>query len=66
MNKLLGSVKNLQMIVHLSLLKVLMPANSQLFMSVIFEFVTFDLYDPESFTASYYSPAEPDVSDRLD
>ena len=65
MNKLLGSVKNLQIIVHMTLMSVVMPANAQVLMSVIFEWITFDLYDTSSLTSSYYSPVETDVDDRL-
>ena len=47
MNKLLGAVKNLQVIVHFTLMKVLMPANAQVFMSAISGFLTFDMFDTE-------------------
>ena len=58
MNKLLGSIKNFQTLVHLTLMKVVMPANSQLFMSVIFEFVAFDLFDTTPLTATYYTSTD--------
>ena len=66
MNKLLGSIQNLQILVHFTLMLVVMPANSQVFMSVIFEFVTFDMFDTSSLTDSYYSPTEVEVDDKLD
>ena len=50
MNEMLGSVKNLQFIVHLTLMHVLVPANAQVLMSAIFEYVTFDLFDTSTFT----------------
>ena len=56
MHKLLGSVKNLQIIVHLTLLSVVMPANAQVLMSVLFMWITFDLYDTSLLTSSYFSP----------
>ena len=46
-------------------MKVLMPANSQLFMSVIFQFVTFDPFDTSSLTATIYSPEYVESNDRL-
>ena len=50
MNEMLGSVKNLQLIVHLTLMHVLVPANAQVLMTAIFEYVTFDLFDTSSLT----------------
>ena len=66
MNKLLGSVKNLQFIVHLYLMNVVIPANAQVFNSVIFGWVTFDLFDTEALTSLYYSPTEPEVEYQLE
>ena len=66
MNKLLGSVKNLQIIVHLTLIKVVMPANAQVLMSILFEWITFDPVDTSSWTSSYYTPSEPDIADNFE
>ena len=66
MNEMLGSVKNLQLIVHLTLMYVVVPANAMVLFSAIFEYVTFDLFDTSSLTASYYSPSEVEVSDSLE
>ena len=66
MNEMLGSVKNLQLIVHLTLMHVLVPANAQVLMTAIFEYVTFDLFDTSALTASYYAPTEVEVSDSLE
>ena len=66
MNKLLGSVKNLQLIVHLTLMNVVIPANAQMLNSVIFEWVTFDLFDTEALTALYFSSSDPEVDDSLE
>ena len=66
MNEMLGSVKNLQLIVHLTLMHVAVPANTQVLLSAIFEWVTFDLYDTSALTGSYYSPSEVKVSDSLE
>lgn len=41
-----------------------MPANSQLFMSAIFGFVTYDLYDTSALTASFYSPEDVEVNEK--
>ena len=65
MNKLLASIKNLQITVHFTLMQIVMPANSQVIMSVIFEFVTFDPFDTSSLTATFYSPKDAEVDDRL-
>ena len=42
---MLGSIKNLQVIVHLCLLAVIVPANAQIFFSQIFEMIAFDPID---------------------
>ena len=66
MNKLLGKVKNLQFMVHLTLIKVVMPANAEVLVSIIFEWVTFDPVDTSALTGSYYTPSEPEeIDDRL-
>ena len=66
MNKILGAVKNLQILVHLTLMQVLLPANSQAFMSVIFGFVTYDPFDTSALTATYYTPTDVEMNDKLD
>ena len=65
MNKLLGSVKNMQLLVHMTLMQVVVPANSQVFLSAIFEMISFDVYDTDSMTQTYYSPDEPNVDEKL-
>ena len=65
MNKLLEAVKNLQVIVHLTLMKVFMPANAQIIMTAIFGFLTFDMFDTEALTAGFYSPEDVEVNDSL-
>ena len=65
MNKLLGAVKNLQIIVHMTLMRVVMPANSQVFMSAIFGFITFDMFDTSELTATFYTPTDVELDDRL-
>ena len=66
MNKLLGKVKNLQFMVHLTLIKVVMPANAEVLVSIIFKWVTFDPVDTSALTGSYYTPSEPEeIDDRL-
>ena len=65
MNKLLGKIKNLQVIVHLTLMQVLMPANSQVFMSVIFKLVTYDMFDASPLTDTFYSPTDTEVDASL-
>ena len=66
MNKLLGAVKNLQILVHFTLMRVVMPANSQVFMSVIFALVTFDMFDPSTLTETFYTPIDDvEVDERL-
>lgn len=45
MNQMLSSIKNLQVIVHLCLLSVIMPANSQIFFEYLFEMIAFDPVD---------------------
>ena len=66
MNKLLSYVNNLQIVVHMTLMRIVMPANSQVLMSAIFEIVCkFDIYDTSSLTATYYTPTEPLIEDKL-
>ena len=45
LNQLLGTIKNLQMLTHLSLLSVFVPANAQVFFSYIFDIISFDFAD---------------------
>ena len=42
LNQMLSSIKNLQVIVHLTLIHVVIPANAQIFFSMIFEIIAFD------------------------
>ena len=65
MNKLLGSIKNLQLVVHMTLMQIVMPANSQVLMSAIFEKVTYEAFDTSLFTLTFYAPTEPDYDDKL-
>ena len=56
----------MQLIVHLTLIQVVMPAIAQVFMSAIFEWVCkFDLVDTSELTSWYYAPEEPEVKDSL-
>jgi len=45
MNQMLSSIKNLQVIVHLCLLGVIVPANAQIFFEYLFEMIAFDPVD---------------------
>ena len=66
MNKLLSYVNNLQIIVHMTLMRLVIPANAQVLMRFIFEMVCkFDLVDTSSLTATYYSPTEPMIEEKL-
>ena len=47
LNSLIGSVKALQVIVHLLLLQVIVPANASMFFGIIFEALAFDPIDIE-------------------
>ena len=47
-------------------MQLLMPANSQLFMSVIFGFLTFSPFDTSSLTATYYTPPDVEINIKLD
>ena len=42
LNSMLAAVKNVQVIVHLTLLSVVVPANAQIFYGAIAELVAFD------------------------
>ena len=39
---MLSSIKNLQVIVHLTLVNVIIPANAMIFFSMIFQIIAFD------------------------
>ena len=65
LNMLIGAIKNMQVLVHLTLISFLVPANTLVFFGLILEFVTFDLIDTSSLTQSYYNPEEEDVEDDL-
>ena len=56
----------MQVIVHFTLLQVLLPANSQVFMSVIFDFVTFDMFGDLSLINAFYKPEDVEMNDKLD
>lgn len=45
MNQMLGSIKNLQVIVHLCLIEVIVPSNAQIFISQLSEMIAFDPID---------------------
>ena len=45
MNQMLGSIKNLQVIVHLCLLGVIVPANAAIFFEYLFAMIAFDPVD---------------------
>ena len=47
LNLMLGLIKSLQVIVHLTLVNVIIPANAMLFFSMIFEIIAFDPIDIE-------------------
>ena len=42
---MLSSIKNLQVIVHLVLFKVIEPANSEIFFAALFNMIAFDPID---------------------
>jgi len=42
---MLSSIKNLQVIVHLTLVNVIIPANAFIFFAMIFEIIAFDPID---------------------
>ena len=65
LNMIIGTAKNMQVIVHLTLIQFLVPANSQVFMGIVFEFVTLDLIDTSSLTEAYFNPVEEGVEDDL-
>ena len=51
---MLGSIKNIQVIVHLPLLNVVIPANAMIFFSVVFEIISFDPLDVEDWIADIF------------
>ena len=65
LNMIIGTAKNMQVIVHLTLIQFLVPANSQVFMGIVFEFVTLDLINTSSLTKTYFNPVEEGVEDDL-
>mmetsp|Transcript_34941 Transcript_34941/g.42830 ORF Transcript_34941/g.42830 Transcript_34941/m.42830 type:complete len:94 (-) Transcript_34941:1640-1921(-) len=47
LNQMLSSIKNLQVIVHLTLVNVIIPANAMIFFAAILEIIAFDPIDIE-------------------
>ena len=45
MSQMISSIKNLQVIVHLVLMGVIVPANAQIYFSEIFKMIAFDPLD---------------------
>ena len=52
MNAMLASIKNVQVIVHLSLLNVIVPANAQIFFGAVAEMVVFDPVDVSEYISA--------------
>lgn len=44
---MLGSIKNLQVIVHLCLFTLIIPANADMFFAALFDMIAFDPIDVE-------------------
>ena len=55
MNQMLGSIKNLQIIVHLCLLAVIVPANAQILFTHLFDMIAFDPIDVSLVTEPIFS-----------
>ena len=45
MNQMLGSIKNLQVIVHLCLFALIIPGNAAMFFEALFDMIAFDPID---------------------
>lgn len=70
LNQMLSSIKNLQVIVHLTLVNVIIPANATIFFSMIFQIIAFDPIDIEEYVVDFFEldgDAEPnDISPNFE
>ena len=55
MNQMVGSIKNLQVIIHLALLVVVIPGNASIFLHYIDEIIAFDFYDMTEYTDAIFA-----------
>ena len=62
---ILASIKNLQIIVHLSLINVIVPANTQIFFEMLFTIVAFDPIDVEAQIEQVFS-LKANIEDKID
>ena len=62
MNAMLASIKNVQVVVHLTLLNVIVPANAQIFFGAVAEVVTFDPVDVSEYIEAAKS-LDPEFTD---
>ena len=54
MNQMIGSIKILQVVIHLALLVVVIPANAGIFLQAINAIVAFDFYDTTEYTDAIF------------
>ena len=60
---MLSSIKNLQVIVHLTLVNVIIPANASIFFAMIFEIIAFDPIDISDYVIDIFEIEETEVED---
>ena len=67
MNQMLGSIKNLQVIVHLCLFTLIIPANADVFLAALFDMIAFDPIDVQFLLEAIFTIEEDtqEVQDAL-
>ena len=63
LNQILSSIKNLQVIVHLTLFKVIIPANASIFYAIIFKIIAFDPIDISEYVIDIFEIKDTEASD---
>ena len=63
---IIASVKSLQIITHLSLMPIIVPANAQIFFGFIFTVVTFDPVDMQGPVEEYFDLKQADGVELAD
>ena len=62
-NRMLSSIKNLQVIIHLTLFNVIIPANASIFFAIIFKLIAFDPIEISEYVMDIFEIKDTEASD---
>ena len=63
LNRMLSSIKNLQVIIHLTLFNVIIPANASIFFAIIFKIIAFDPIKTSEYIMDIFEIEDTEASD---